>query len=267
MIFTDQMGHLIALQQSPQRIISLVPSQTELLFNLGLGDRIVGITKFCIHPREQIKDNTIVGGTKNFKFDVIDVLKPDLIIGNKEENYKEGIEQLQEKYPVWMSDIYTLEDSLEMMLQLGNLTGTGSRAEELVQTIKTGFDNLKPAPLTIKTAYFIWRDPFMVVGRNNFIDHMLQRCGFSNVFVNLERYPEITPEQLQLANPQLILLSSEPYPFKQKHIAEFQELCPQATIKVVDGEMFSWYGSRLTKAPEYLHGVIDDVKRTASASL
>ncbi|NEM99341.1 ABC transporter substrate-binding protein [Pontibacter burrus] len=254
------MGHQVALPALPQRIVSLVPSQTELLFDLGLADRIVGVTKFCIHPKELVKQKTIVGGTKNFKFDVIDQLQPDLIIGNKEENYKEGIEQLQAKYPVWMSDIFTLEDSLEMMQQLGSITGTETIAEALIQTIKSGFEKLQLAQPTIATAYFIWRGPYMAVGGINFIDAMLQHCGFSNVFADLKRYPEITAEQLQEANPQLILLSSEPYPFKEKHVAEFQALCPQATIKVVDGEMFSWYGSRLTLAPEYLQRVIFEVK-------
>lgn len=261
MIFTDQMGRQVALPALPQRIVSLVPSQTELLFDLGLADRIVGVTKFCIHPKELVKQKTIVGGTKNFKFDVIEQLQPDLIIGNKEENYKEGIEQLQAKYPVWMSDIFTLEDSLEMMQQLGSITGTETIAEKLIQTIRSGFKKLQPAQPTIATAYFIWRKPYMAVGGNNFIDALLQHCGFSNVFSNLERYPEITAEQLQQANPQLILLSSEPYPFKEKHIAEFQAICPKATIEVVDGEMFSWYGSRLTIAPEYLQGVIDEVRK------
>ncbi|MER2996383.1 ABC transporter substrate-binding protein [Pontibacter populi] len=254
------MGRQVTLPTLPQRIVSLVPSQTELLFDLGLGDRIVGVTKFCIHPKAQVKTKTIVGGTKNFKFDVIDQLQPDLIIGNKEENYKEGIEQLQSKYPVWMSDIYTFEDSLEMMLQLGNLTGTETKATELAQTIASGFEKLQPGTPTIKTAYFIWRGPYMAVGGNNFINHILQRCGFENVFSELERYPEITSDQLQQARPQLILLSSEPYPFKEKHIAEFQAICPQAKIKVVDGEMFSWYGSRLAMAPAYLQRVIDEVK-------
>nr|WP_317164188.1 helical backbone metal receptor [Pontibacter pudoricolor] len=261
MTFTDQMGHQLTLPQFPQRIVSLVPSQTELLFDLGLADRIVGVTKFCIHPKEQVKDKTIVGGTKNFKFDVIEQLQPDLIIGNKEENYKEGIEQLQQKYPVWMSDIYTLEDSLEMMQLIGEITGAETIAHQLTQTIRSGFEQLyPPAKQTIETAYFIWRNPYMAVGGNNFIDNILQHCGFINAFAELERYPEISAEQLQQANPQLILLSSEPYPFKQKHISEFQELCPKATIKVVDGEMFSWYGSRLVQAPEYLQGVIEEVR-------
>jgi len=254
------MGHQITLPEFPQRIISLVPSQTELLFDLGLADRIVGVTKFCIHPAGQVKYKTIVGGTKNFKFDVIDQLQPDLIIGNKEENYKEGIEQLQQKYPVWMSDIYTLGDALEMMTQVGTITDTETIAQELIQTIEAGFEQLQPTQPTIKTAYFIWRKPYMAVGGNNFIDHMLQQCGFENVFTNLERYPEITPEQLQQANPQLILLSSEPYPFKENHIAEFHELCPNATIKIVDGELFSWYGSRLAKSPAYLRSVIGKMK-------
>ncbi|MCC9168518.1 helical backbone metal receptor [Pontibacter harenae] len=255
------MDHQITLQHLPQRIVSLVPSQTELLFDLGLADRIVGVTKFCIHPKEQVKQKVKVGGTKNFHFDKIDQLQPDLIIGNKEENYKEGIEQLQQKYQVWMSDIYTLEDALRMMEQIGSITSTEARAAELIQSISQGFEDLIPAQSTIKTAYFIWRKPYMAVGNHNIIDHMLQRCGFQNAFSDLARYPEVFPEQLQKANPQLILLSSEPYPFKEKHIAEFQELCPQALIKNVDGEMFSWYGSRLLHAPSYLQSVIEEVQQ------
>ncbi|GAB3197774.1 helical backbone metal receptor [Pontibacter aydingkolensis] len=254
------MGNSILLEQVPQRIVSLVPSQTELLFDLGLGDHIVGVTKFCIHPKEHVKQKSKVGGTKNFNFDVIDQLQPYLIIGNKEENYKEGIEQLQQKYKVWMSDIYTLDDALEMMLQVGQVTGSEIRAHELTQSINAGFEQLRPLEPRIKAAYFIWRKPYMAVGSNNFIDHVLQRCGFDNVFNKMARYPEITAEQLQQANPQLILLSSEPYPFKEKHIQEFQEICPQASIKIVDGEMFSWYGSRLLKAPAYLQQVIEEVR-------
>ncbi|MDX5418351.1 MAG: helical backbone metal receptor [Hymenobacteraceae bacterium] len=253
------MGRQITLQRLPQRIVSLVPSQTELLFDLGLGDRIVGLTKFCIHPSEKVKQKTIVGGTKNFKLEVIDGLQPDLIIGNKEENYEEGIAQLQTRYPVWMSDIYTLEDALKMIEQVGKLTGAEDKAQELTQGIAAGFGKLQPLQPAIPAAYFIWRNPYMAVGSNNFIDHMLLRCGFHNVFADQPRYPEISPEQLQTANPQLILLSSEPYPFQEKHFAEFREICPQAKVKVVDGEMFSWYGSRLLKAPQYLQTLINEL--------
>ncbi|MFD2514478.1 ABC transporter substrate-binding protein [Pontibacter locisalis] len=260
--FTDQMGHTLTVEQLPQRIISLVPSQTELLFDLGLGDRVVGVTKFCIHPKEQAKQKIIIGGTKNFHLHKIDELKPDLIIGNKEENYQEGIEALQKSYPVWMSDIYTLDDALLMMQQIGLLTGTEAKAQELVLRIEKGFKDLQPLqPPGVRTAYFIWRKPYMVVGSNNIIDHIMQRCGFTNIFADLPRYPEVTPELLRDIAPELILLSSEPYPFKEKHILEFQELCPHTQVKVVDGEMFSWYGSRLLQTPAYLKEVIEEVKQ------
>lgn len=254
--FTDQMGHQLVLHQPPQRLLSLVPSQTELLFDLGLAERIVGVTKFCVHPEEQVKQKAKVGGTKTFNFEAIAALQPDLIIGNKEENYKEGIEQLRQQYPVWMSDIYTLDDALQMIEQLGEITGTTARAKKLTDTISTRFEALQPASPPATAAYFIWRKPYMAAGSHNIIDHTLQRCGFRNVFTHRPRYPEVTPEQLQQANPQLILLSSEPYPFREKHIAEFQELCPQAKVLTVDGEMFSWYGSRLLHAPAYLQQVI-----------
>jgi ABC-type Fe3+-hydroxamate transport system substrate-binding protein len=259
--FTDQMGYIITLDKLPQRIISLVPSQTELLFDLGLEASVVGITKFCVHPKDKTKDIAVIGGTKNFRLSDIDDLKPDLIIGNKEENYQEGIAQLQQKHPVWMSDIYILSDALDMIKQIGELTGTEAKASEIRHRIKTGFEQLQPSEPSIKTAYFIWRKPYMAVASNNIIDHILQRCGFENIFAHLSRYPEITTAQLQEANPQLILLSSEPYPFKEKHVAEFQALCPEAVIKVVDGEMFSWYGSRLLHAPAYLKQIIKEVKK------
>ncbi|MDX5347957.1 MAG: helical backbone metal receptor, partial [Hymenobacteraceae bacterium] len=242
-VFTDQMNRQVSLPQPPHRIVSLVPSQTELLFDLGLEERVVGVTKFCIHPQEKVQQKTKIGGTKNFNFEKIDELKPDLVIGNKEENYQEGIEKLAEKYPVWMSDIFTLDDALEMMQQIGKLTQTEAKANELAEEISRQFSQLRPCSCPLRTAYFIWKNPYMSIGHHTFIDHILQRCGFFNVFAENARYPEVTPEQLQQAKPELILLSSEPYPFKEKHIAEFKELCPQAQVKVVDGELFSWYGS------------------------
>ncbi|WP_210487178.1 ABC transporter substrate-binding protein [Rufibacter aurantiacus] len=253
------MNHRLQLPQPPRRIVSLVPSQTELLFHLGLGDRVVGVTKFCIHPQEQVKQKQKIGGTKNFNFEAIDRLEPDLIIGNKEENYQEGIERLQGKYPVYMSDIYTLEDAFEMMRGIGQVTDTETQATELVQQLRQQFAGLTPAAPAIPTAYFIWRNPYMGIGNQNFIDHILALCGFENVLGHLARYPEVTAAQLQKANPKLILLSSEPYPFKEKHIAEFQAICPEALVKVVDGELFSWYGSRLLHSAPYLQRLIKEV--------
>ena len=243
------------ITSSPQRIISLVPSQTELLFDLGLAEKVVGITKFCIHPAEFCRNIPKIGGTKHFHFDVIDRLQPDLIIGNKEENYKEGIEQLQAKYPVWMSDIYTLDDALHMIREIGNLTGTQSKALEISAQIQTAFAGLQPVSQK-KVAYLIWRNPFMVAASQTFIQDMLSRCSFENVFADYARYPQITLEMLTIAQPDYVFLSSEPFPFSEKHMAEFKDICLEATIKIVDGEMFSWYGSRLRLSVPYFRQLL-----------
>lgn len=237
------------------RIISLVPSQTELLFHLGLRDEIVGITKFCIHPARLCASKTKVGGTKNFHFDVIAHLKPDLIIGNKEENYQEGIEKLQDNYPVYVSDIYDLTDALHMIQAVGDLVGKSKQATLLNTEIQEAFKQIQPVSQK-SVAYFIWRKPYMAVGNTTFINAMLSHCGFSNVFSALSRYPEVSEELLSKASPAYIFLSSEPYPFAEKHIEEFQAICPEAIIHIVDGEMFSWYGSRLLKAAPYFQSLI-----------
>lgn len=252
---TDQMGRRVAVPFPPQRIVSLVPSQTELLFDLGLGERVVGVTKFCIHPAEARKTAAIIGGTKNFDFEKINTLQPDLILGNKEENYQEGIEQLATQYPVWLSDIRTLPEALDMIRRVGLLTSRKERADTLADEIAGSFEALKAPATLISAAYFIWRKPYMVAAAGTFIDELLQRTGFRNVFKELGRYPEVTPEQLAAAAPQQILLSSEPYRFGEKHIAEFQTICPDAEVRIVDGELFSWYGSRLRHSAAYLRSL------------
>lgn len=247
---TDQMGHALSLAEFPKRIISLVPSQTELLFDLGLEAEILGVTKFCIHPKDKCRKKTRIGGTKKFNFDRISALSPDLIIGNKEENYQEGIEELRKTYPVWVSDIYTLEDAFYMMESIGQIVGKAEKATDLVQKIKICFEGFSPK-IKKKALYLIWKDPYMGVAEDTFIDKMMEKCGFENVLKAQKRYPTITASEIRTLNPEIILLSSEPYPFKEKHIQAFKEILPQAEIALVDGEVFSWYGSRLQYAPAY----------------
>ena len=248
---TDQMGRRVAVPFPPQRIVSLVPSQTELLFDLGLGGKVVGVTKFCIHPANARAKATVIGGTKNFDFEKIAALEPDLIIGNKEENYQAGIEQLAANFPVWLSDISTLPEALDMIRRVGFISGAKGKSETMATEIKASFAALATTQPIISAAYFIWRKPYMVAANGTFIDDMLLRAGFGNVFAGQARYPEISAEQLAAAAPQRILLSSEPYPFNEKHLAEFQVICPAAKIEIVDGELFSWYGSRLRKSAAY----------------
>jgi ABC-type Fe3+-hydroxamate transport system substrate-binding protein len=250
--FIDQLNRTISLPNPPKRIVSLVPSQTELLVDLGLRDWIVGVTKFCIHPKGLKKEKTVIGGTKNFHFDKIESLQPDLIIGNKEENYQEGIERLSEKFPVWMSDIYTLEDAYRMILSIGELTDTSIKANQIVSQIKDGLE--KEFKLKGSAVYLIWKDPLIAIGSNTFINSILEKAGFKNL-INPSRYPEIDLEEIVNLNPEFLLLSSEPFPFKEKHISFFQEKLPKTKIKIVDGEMFSWYGSRLLFAGRYFESI------------
>jgi len=243
------MGNDIALSTVPGRIVSLVPSQTELLFDLGLDSEIVGITRYCVHPTHWQGQKTIVGGTKTFDFAAIDNLRPDLIIGNKEENYREGIEALKLKYPVWMSDIATLEQALEMISALGVITNRASAGNKICESIIEKFKRVRicrPASVL----YLIWRKPWMVAGKETFVDAMLNKIGLRNA-IEEPRYPSVTPEMIAKINPDILMLSSEPFPFSVKHISELRSITPKSQIMLVDGEMFSWYGSRLQHAPEY----------------
>lgn len=248
----DMMGREVTFRYYPERIVSIVPSQTELLHDLGLDKEVVGITKFCVHPEEWFRNKERVGGTKKLHLDKIRELKPDIIIANKEENTQEQIEELAKEFPVWISDIHNLPQAMQMIQAIGQVTGMEGRANQLVDDIVKGFNDLNKAAEPKRVAYFIWRDPWMSVGRDTFISSMIQTMGWQNVLAGHERYPEITLEELKQYEPELVLLSSEPFPFKEKHIAEVKEALPDTEVLLVDGEMFSWYGSRLLKAVDYL---------------
>ncbi len=262
----DQMRRVVRLEHPARRMVSLVPSQTELLVDLGLEPALVGITKFCVHPPHLLKEKTKIGGTKHFHLDRIAALQPDLILGNKEENYQDGIEALAQDYPVWMSDIHHLEDAWEMIRAIGILGGKEAAAEGLGEEIRAKFAQLPliPAKKRQKVLYLIWRKPYMAAAPSTFIDTILQAGGWDNVLSEETRYPEISPEQLQDLQPDCIFLSSEPYPFQEKHIQELRGLCPNAQVVLVDGELFSWYGSRLRYTAPYVQKL---QKQLSSASL
>ena len=238
-------------------IVSLVPSITELLYTLQLDEQVTGITKFCIHPNNWFREKTRVGGTKNIKTEIIHQLQPDLIIANKEENVKEQVEDLAQHYPVCVTDVNNLANALEMIEQIGALTSTQAAATRLISQINTAFSDLHQKNQPLKTGYLIWRNPYMTVGNDTFIHDMLVRCGFKNIFDHTTRYPVI--DTWQLAQCELLLLSSEPYPFQQKHIDELQAELPNTRIMLVDGEMFSWYGSRLLHAPAYFTSLLQQL--------
>ncbi|NQX77021.1 ABC transporter substrate-binding protein [Gilvibacter sp.] len=248
----DQLGTTHSFKSVPQRIVSLVPSQTELFVDLGLAGKIVGLTKFCVHPEHLRKSKTVIGGTKNVKIDKIAKLAPDVIIANKEENTQAIVESLARIAPVWVSDIYTVDDSLEFITAMGALFEKQQKADELVKTItqqRAAFADYIKGKQRLKVAYLIWKGPFMVAGEATFIGDLLRENGYENLLQDPKgRYPEV--DEALLAQADLILLSSEPYPFKEKDRAQLSDQLGKP-VKLVDGEYFSWYGSRLKDAYTY----------------
>jgi ABC-type Fe3+-hydroxamate transport system substrate-binding protein len=257
MRFTDQLNRTISLDHTPQRIISLVPSQTELLAELGLEQEVVGITKFCIHPHEWFRTKERIGGTKHLDMAKIRALNPDLVIANKEENARAQVEELAQDFPVWISDVSNLDMAIHMIAEIGSITGKPA-ASEIIHQIRAGFEELKQttrrktgAQESLRTAYLIWREPYMTVGGDTFITDMMRCCGFTNVYEQEERYPQLTLSDLHDRGCELVLLSSEPFPFGQQHAEEISNQLPGMKVVLVDGTYFSWYGSRLLNAPGY----------------
>lgn len=251
----DQLHRELVLENTPKRIISLVPSQTELLYDLGLEDSVVGITKFCVHPYHWKSTKKIVGGTKNIKLEKIKELQPDIILCNKEENTQEIVETLEKLFPVHVSDVKTIEESMEMIAEYGKIFKRNTEASKINQKIEFRLREfqsfVKDIPIQ-KVAYFIWRDPWMVAGKDTFINHLLHLCKFDNIYESLGRYPEVPIENIRKeGDPDIVMLSSEPYPFKEEHAFELGRHTHHAKTIFVDGEYFSWYGSRLVKAFDY----------------
>jgi ABC-type Fe3+-hydroxamate transport system substrate-binding protein len=252
----DHTGNFIFLNAPPQRIISLVPSQTELLYALGLDEQVVGITKFCVHPEEWYKCKTWVGGTKNINPNRIHSLKPDLIIANKEENVKEQVESLRKDYPVFTTDVKDLNDALSMIRDIGIITFKHKKALSICADIQKAFSTLPDNYVRKRVLYLIWKDPFMAAGGDTFISDMLRRSGLINVLQDQIRYPSLSTDDIKSLEPDIILLSSEPFPFTNKHIHELKMVCPYAEIILADGTFFSWYGSRLQYAPDYFSSLL-----------
>ncbi|ROH95287.1 cobalamin-binding protein [Chryseobacterium cucumeris] len=239
------------------KIVSLVPSITEALFDLGLTENeVVGRTKFCIHPQDKIKNVPIIGGTKNINIEKIKALQPDLILANKEENVKDQVEALMDDHKVMVTNIDTIEDNYYLLKNLGKLFGKEDRAQLFNLKI---YDVLNQAKLEspVKAAYLIWKNPYMTIGSDTFIHRILSEIGFENIFKDKTRYPQITTENLVEAD--VIMLSSEPFPFKEKHIEELQVFYPDKKIMIVDGEAFSWYGTHIAKCENYFKELLTEI--------
>ncbi|SEH37211.1 helical backbone metal receptor [Chryseobacterium culicis] len=239
------------------KIVSLVPSITEALFDLGLTENeVVGRTKFCIHPRDKIKNVAVIGGTKNINIEKIKALQPDLILANKEENVKDQVEALMNDFKVTVTNVETIEDNYYLLKNLGKLLGKEDKAQLFNLKI---YEVLNQAKLDtpVKAAYLIWNNPYMTIGSDTFIHKILSEIGFENVFRDKTRYPQISTEDLAAAD--VIMLSSEPFPFKEKHVEELRAFYPDKKIMIVDGEAFSWYGTHIAKCENYFKELIAEI--------
>ena len=249
-----------------KRIISIVPSLTELLYDLSLDQEVIGITKFCVHPARWFRSKTRVGGTKNVNIEIIHRLRPDLIIANQEENTREQVEELAKDYSILLTDINNLDSALLSILTIGKLTGKKENSTQIVNTIRNRFDELNAQfqnNKKIEAAYLIWQKPYMAAGGDTYINDMMSFCGLRNIFSDIKRYPEVTLNEIKERGCEIVLLSSEPYPFKERNADVIKNLLPGIKIVLADGEMFSWYGSRLLKAANYfesLHSKLIDEK-------
>lgn len=240
------------------KIISLVPSITKTLFDLGLENHeLVGRTKFCIHPENLVKNIPIIGGTKNLNIDKIKDLKPDLILANKEENTKEQIEELAQYFRVWVSDIADLKDNEKFVWELGMVLKKNKEAEKINKKITAIFDAFKENNEPKKVAYLIWQNPYMTIGGDTFINEILEKIGFENIFKEQKRYPEINLEELKAAD--YLFLSTEPFPFNENHVKDLQKNFPEKKIILVDGEAFSWFGSHIGEYENYYQTLGDRI--------
>ena len=253
MVTLDHLNRTIDIPNPVKRIVSLVPSQTELLADLELNDEVVGITNFCIYPPNWFRKKKRVGGTKNFNLSKIRLLNPDLIIANKEENSQSKLEILMKDYPVWISDVRDLNSAFDMICNIGKIVQRESLAMEIKNKINQSLNNNFNQPKTIKkVAYLIWNNPLMTINQDTFINEMLSINGWVNCFnSHFSRYPKITMQELNKASPDFIFLSSEPFPFNSRHLEKFKEEIPSAKTVLVNGEYFSWYGSKLLKSAAY----------------
>ena len=235
------------------RIVSLVPSITELLVDLGLAGSLVGRTGFCIHPREVVRGIPKVGGTKDVKVDRIRELAPTHVVVNVDENRLETVEEIASFAPsVIVTHPLAPLDNLELYRLLGGIFRREREAAELCARFEEALATLGPPGEPVDVLYLIWRDPWMTVSRDTYISRSLALVGWQTVPAeSSDRYPLVDPAELA-GSVERVLLSSEPFRFRERHIPELRALVPGAEVMLIDGEMTSWYGSRAISAIGYL---------------
>jgi ABC-type Fe3+-hydroxamate transport system substrate-binding protein len=264
--FVDASGVAVSMPAPPRRIVSLIPSITEILFALGLGDAVAGCTIYCTQPPEGVATKTRVGGEKNPKLDLIRDLGADLVVANIEENLREHVETLRAwGIPVYVTYPRTVADGIRLVRELGAVTGAAARGAEIAAALGSRLAEIRADRAQRGRARVfcpIWRNPYMTINGDTYVHDMLAVCGGENVFARLpKRYPEISLADVALARPDVILLPDEPYHFRRAHIADFSPYpdmpaMRDGRIHLVDGKLLSWYGPRIEHALAILPGLL-----------
>lgn len=261
----DASGVALELAAPPQRIVSLIPSTTELLCALGLAEALVGVTVYCVEPRDIVRGKTRVGGEKDPDLAVIRRLAPDLVVANIEENRLEDVAALRAAgVPVWVTWPRTVAEALTMIRDLGEVTGAHERARALLDTLEPLYARARERAATrrpVPVFYPIWRQPWMTIGADTYVHDLLATCGGANVFGDRTRYPTVALDEVAARAPEVILLPDEPFRFRRAHLADFEPYPTVPAVRghrihLVDGKPFSWHGPRLaealTKLPDFL---------------
>jgi ABC-type Fe3+-hydroxamate transport system substrate-binding protein len=240
-----------------RRIVSLVPSTTELLCALGLADALVGVTVYCVEPRDVVRTKTRVGGEKDPDLDAIRALGPDLVVANIEENTREHVEALRAAgIRVWLTYPRSVAESLTMIRELGEVTGAEAAARALLDELTPLYADLRArlaGRRPTRVFYPIWREPWMTVGHDTYIHDLLATCGGASVFVDRARYPTVTLDEVAGREPEVVLLPDEPFRFRRAHLRDFDAYPAMPAVRdgrlhLVDGKPFSWHGPRLADA-------------------
>ena len=250
----DAAGVLHRPAGSDARIVCLVPSITELLCDLGLGAQLVGRTGFCIHPREVVSSITKVGGTKDVKVEVIRDLRPTHVVVNVDENRIETVRELSEFVPsVIVTHPLGPLDNVELYRLLGGIFGREAEATRLEEAFLDVLGRLGAAGRPRRDVlYLIWRDPWMTISPDTYISAMLRLANWHTLpRTAADRYPVVDLGAFD-GSVDRVLLSSEPFRFRERHIPEVAALVPSAQVSLIDGEMTSWYGSRAIRGLQYL---------------
>ena len=267
MRYVDALEREVRLKSAPRRVVSLVPSLTEALFAFGLGDSVVGVTNFCVEPRDAVAGKTKVGGTKTLDVPRVLALEPDLVVASAEENRKEDIQALvREGLKVYVTLPTTVAGALDLLAELAAMTGAGKKAGRIVDGAKKALAQVRKANEgrpPVRTFCPIWRNPWMTVGPGTYMHDFITVCGGVNIFEwRHERYPRVELREVAEKDPQVVLLPDEPYRFGPAHVSEIAGLRSISAVRenriyLLEGRHLCWYGPRIAGGLRYVSALLN----------